>query len=80
MKKVIASSIDPIHFKYLCSHCSTFHFKNGKLRRTPILIYHQHGSSGDLSNRTENRGTHCINRKEIENIDIIIDDTTKREK
>lgn len=79
MKKVVACSINHTNFKYLCSNCSTFHFKNGKLRRTPILIYHTHGSSGDLSNRTENRSQHCMNKKDFENIDIIIDDTTKRE-
>jgi len=76
MRKVIACSIDKTNFKYLCSNCSTFQFKNGKIRRVPILIYHTHGSCGDLSNRTENRGIHCPN--ESGNIDVVIDDTTKR--
>jgi len=76
MNKVVASSINHTHFKYLCSTCSTFEYKNGKVRKIPILIYHQHGSSGDISNRTENRGRHCLTNKE--NIDILIDDTTIR--
>lgn len=76
MKKVIACSIDKTKFKYLCSNCSTFEFKNGKIRRVPILVYHTHGSCGDLSNRTENRGLHCPD--ETGNVDIVIDDSTQR--
>lgn len=76
MKKVVASSINHTNFKYLCSNCSTFKYKNGRIRREPILIYHTHGSSGDLSNRTENRGVHCPHQ--TGNIDIEINDTTKR--
>jgi hypothetical protein len=41
---------------------------------------HFHGSKGDMTNRTEHRGTHCLgdDNRGIRDIQIIIDDDTVR--
>jgi len=76
-KRIIASSVDLIHFKYLCNECSTFYHKNGNKRIYPKLVYHKHGSGGSLENRIENRSRHC--EKVNDNIDIYINDSTIRQ-
>ena len=73
---VVAKSIDKTHFTYLCQDCSKFVYKNGNKRLYPKLVYHRHGSCGDLSNRIENRTLHCENVSG--NIDVVINDETIR--
>ena len=74
--KKIATHINNKQFKYLCSSCSEFSYKNGKVRKNPKLIYHIHGSEGFLENRVENRSSHHAGEGEIE---IYINDSTIRE-
>ena len=48
--QVEARSIDKIHIEYVCPVCRP-------QKNKPVI--HRHGSCGDLSNRTEHRGSHC---------------------
>ena len=59
---VIASWIDYVNFAYRCPFCAKSHY---------------HGSQGNLSNRIEERNSHCHKRKQV--MRIIIDNSTRRE-
>ena len=74
--EIIAHSIDRTHITYQCPHCSKFQFKNGKQRKHPKIVYHRHGSCGDLSNRIEYRQSHCLeNPQEVK---LIVSDATQK--
>ncbi len=84
---VEALEIDPIHIKYECPHCFnlgnkiifTKFKKNGKRYLTLKPNYHFHGSGGDLTNRIEDRITHClIENPDYDLVNIVINDNTRR--
>ena len=74
METFVADFVDKHHIYYTCNHCFTHYNLNGKPRKNSKNKIHIHGSNGDLSNRIENRSSHCGRG----NVDIIINETTKR--
>jgi hypothetical protein len=76
--KVYATKIDKIHIFFNCPHCSKYTFNNGRLRKKPYIKEHLHGSSGDLSNRIEDRIPHCIEAKTRNFIIHVTDDTIRK--
>ena len=74
--EIIADSIDRTHISYQCPNCSRFFFKNGKKRKNPKLVFHRHGSCGDLTNRVEHRVSHCLNN--AGEIKLMVTDATTR--
>jgi len=87
--KVEALTIGKTYLTYQCPYC--WRLRNGRLLDSNIdkktkRIYtsakrniHYHGSSGDLSNRTEHRLSHCLVNSE-KGVYIEINDNTKRTK
>lgn len=71
----VADYVDKVHIAYTCPYCWSRVNKDGRPRKNAVNIQHRHGSCGDLSNRIENRGSHCSFSS---NVDIIINDTTKK--
>ena len=71
-----ADFVSKTHFAYTCPYCWTKINKNGKPRKNATNIQHFHGSCGDLINRVENRGSHCSISGF--NVDVVIDDDTKK--
>ena len=71
-KKVVAFKIDARSIYVKCPQ-----------RKICKMDFHTHGSDGDLTNRTEHRGNHCIQTKQNKsaynnNLEIIINSSTKR--
>lgn len=61
---------------YLCPFCSSYKLKNGKDRKKPKLVFHNHGNpNGDMNNRSEFRCSHCVSGGEVE---IVINDDTQK--
>jgi len=73
---IIAKTIDLETFAYECPTCWSIYKKNGEPSLRAKRVIHTHGSGGILSNRIENRGTHCKNHNK--NVDIHITDETRR--
>ena len=73
---IIAKTIDLETFAYECPDCWTSYKKNGEPTLRAKKKIHRHGSSGILSNRIENRVTHCL--KHNKTVDIHITDETRR--
>ena len=57
---VWASRIDDAHFYFICPYCVSELKEDGTRGVGAQRVEHQHGSGGDLSNRTEERTRHCI--------------------
>lgn len=75
---VIAHKIDKIHIYYECPYCWSKYKKNGQPSSKAKRIIHSHGSCNDFSNRIENRISHCFEPNKTHNVNIVIDDSTKR--
>lgn len=75
---VHAKWINKNQFGFICPHCWSKYKKNGEPYKTAKRIEHRHGSCGDLYNRTEYRGGHCVIKKNFNGFKIIIDDDTIR--
>jgi hypothetical protein len=73
---IIAKTIDLETFAYECPVCWSDYKKNGEPSLRAKRVIHTNGSEGILSNRIENRITHCKNH--IQNVDIHITDETRR--
>jgi len=80
--RVVCCKVDKTHMYFYCPYCkSSYNKRTGKPRRNAFPVLHRHGSSGDLSNRTEYRSSHCFNLlrpNESRNFEIVIDDTTEK--
>lgn len=64
--KVVAIEISNKYIKYYCEDCSEYE-----------PTYHKHGNSfGDMNNRVETRGRHCLNSNR--DIHIVINENTWR--
>lgn len=53
-----ATKIDKTHIYFECPVCKKTYNKNGRPRENGKIIFHRHGSCGDLSNRKEHRIHH----------------------
>ena len=63
---IIAKTIDDVYFTYECTNCWTKYNKDGEPAKTAKRQIHKYGSEGNLENRVENRGSHCMkNNKEM---------------
>ena len=65
VQRVIADTINEVQFSYKCPVCKRKHF---------------HGSGGQLHNRIEERTSHCHLRNQHNDVEIEINDNTKRRK
>jgi len=74
--EVVAKTIDSVHFSYECPTCWSNYKKNGEPSLRAKRVMHQHGSDGDLTNRKENRISHCLKNSEL--VIIHINDKTCR--
>ena len=75
---VFAKSVDKVHIRFECPFCWSKYKKNGEPTKNAKKVIHLHGSCGELHNRIEHRGAHCINNKYNGSFNIIINDDTAR--
>lgn len=78
MIKLQAEEINSKQVKVLCDKCSVYKTKRGRPRVYPKIVYHYHGSGGNVSDRLEHRIAHCCGEGKYEEYYIDINERTKR--